>query len=474
MFKKTVVLGFLFCSSLALLAACGQQEPVTGLEPSALNAPTFSSAAVAQHSDRCADVNKNSLELGADLIQYDCHGKANQRFTFHPVAGKTNTYVLRSESSGLCADVSLSQKVSGDYVVHQWSCHAKTNQQFTLKAGGTSKVFSLVAGHDGRCVSVADGNTDNRANLVAHTCNGAKSQLWTLAGYAAAGAPAPAPAPTSVTVVAAGDIACDPTADAGYNGGDGTADRCHMKATAAVAESLRPDAVLVLGDLQYNTGEYEEFLESYGPSWGRLKSKTYPIPGNHEYDTKNAAGYYKYFGSRAGDPAKGYYSFDLGDWHVVALNTNLACSVVSCAAGSAQERWLRADLAATDKKCVLATMHHPRYSSGRHGGYSSSAALWKALVDGGADLVLAGHDHHYERFAPQDASGRKASGGLRQFIVGTGGKSVYAVGSPRANSEKIIGNTYGVLEIKLGQIAYDWAFVDEAGKRLDTGTASCN
>lgn len=463
------VFAFLWVSVM-VLAACGQQEPVeTGLEHLALSAPTFSSTAVAQRSGRCADVYKNSLSLGADLIQYDCHGKANQRFTFHPVAGKTDTYILKGESSGLCADVSLSQKASGDYVIHQWSCHAKTNQQFTLKASGSSKVFSLVANHDGKCVSVADGSPYNRANLVAQTCGGAKSQLWKLAGYTVSDA-----APASVTVVAAGDVACDPTADSGYNGGNGTADRCRMKATAAVAESLRPDAVLVLGDLQYNTGEYEEFLKSYGPSWGRLKSKTYPVPGNHEYDTKNAAGYFKYFGSRAGDPAKGYYSFDLGDWHVVALNTNLACSVVNCSAGSAQERWLRADLAATNKKCVLATMHHPRYSSGRHGGYASSAALWKALAEGGTDVVLAGHDHHYERFAPQDAAGRKASGGLRQFIVGTGGKSVYTVGSPQSNSEKIISDTYGVLELTLTQKAYDWAFVTETGKRLDMGTASCN
>ncbi len=460
-FGATLVLG------LGLLAGCGSQAvPEAGLTALALAVPAFSSTLVAEHSGKCADVYQAGLSAGTDLIQYGCHGKANQRFTFHPVAGKAATYVLRGEGSGLCADVSLSQKEAGDFVVHQWRCHAKTNQQFTLQPTGT-KVFTLVANHDGRCVGVANGSPYNRAKLVAQSCDGTKSQQWQLTGYAAA-------APESVTVVAAGDIACDPTADSGYNGGDGTADRCRMKATARLTESLRPDAVLVLGDLQYNTGEYDEFLASYDPSWGRFKAKTYPIPGNHEYDTKNAAGYFKYFGSRAGDPAKGYYSFDLGAWHVVALNTNLACSVVSCSAGSAQERWLRADLAATDKACVLATMHHPRYSSGRHGGYASSAALWQVLADGGADVVLAGHDHHYERFAPQDASGRKASGGLRQFIVGTGGKSVYKLKSAQPNSEKTVGDTYGVLELILTQNAYDWAFVTEAGQRVDVGTADCN
>ena len=189
MFKKMLVFTFLFLSFI-VLAACGQQENLdVGLESLAFPPAAFSSTLVVQHSGHCADVFKNSLERDADLIQYDCHGKANQRFTFHPVAGKADTYLLKSESSGLCADVSLSQKVSGDYVVHQWSCHANANQQFTLKATGSSKVFSLVAGHDGRCVSVVGGSPYNRANLVAHTCNGAKSQQWKLAGYVAASAP---------------------------------------------------------------------------------------------------------------------------------------------------------------------------------------------------------------------------------------------------------------------------------------------
>lgn len=288
-------------------------------------------------------------------------------------------------------------------------------------------------------------------------------------------APSPPPAPVDepgVTVVAAGDIACSPSS-AYFNGGSGTGDLCRQASTAEVAEGLGADAVLALGDLQYETGTFENFMGSYDLSWGRLKGITYPVPGNHEYRVPGAAGYYRYFGPRAGDPARGYYSFDLGGWHVVALNSNCA-AVGGCTAGSPQERWLRADLAANPARCTLAYWHHPRFSSGKHGDNPATADLWAALTDAGAEFVLGGHDHHYERFAPQSAAGVADPRGLRQFLVGTGGKDHYAVATVKPSSEVREGGTHGVLELKLGAESYTWRFVPAAGGTFtDAGSAAC-
>jgi hypothetical protein len=203
-----------------------------------------------------------------------------------------------------------------------------------------------------------------------------------------------------------------------------------------------------------------------------LKANTRPAPGNHEYNTPAATGYYQYFGALAGDPAKGYYSFDLGQWHLVALNSN--CDDVACDAGSEQERWLRADLAAHPTACALVYWHHPRFSSGEHGDDTRLADLYRAADEGGVDLVLNGHDHHYERFAPQDADGNPDPDAPREFVVGTGGKNHYAATDPVANSEIIETGTYGVLQLTLRPDGYDWAFLPEAGATFtDTGSAPC-
>jgi acid phosphatase type 7 len=279
---------------------------------------------------------------------------------------------------------------------------------------------------------------------------------------------------TSVTVAAAGDIACDPGSGS-FNGGNGNADSCHMKATAALLQAIAPSAVLVLGDAQYEDGSYAKYQQSYALTWGQFKNITYPAVGNHEYLTSGASGYFQYFGSRAGDPSKGYYSFNLGDWHIISLNSN--CSQAGgCGAGSAQEKWLRADLAANPSKCTLAYTHHPRFSSGEHGDTTSLSALWQALYDAGAELMLSGHDHSYERFAPQTAAGAAdAARGLRQFVVGTGGKSHYPIGTAKPNSEARNGDTYGILKLTLNPTSYSWQFVPEAGKTFtDSGTTNCH
>lgn len=279
---------------------------------------------------------------------------------------------------------------------------------------------------------------------------------------------------SSVTIAAAGDIACDP-ASGDFNGGKGTASNCRMKATSDLVVAMKPTAVLLLGDNQYENGALSAYQKSYAPTWGRFKAITKPIPGNHEYQTARAAGYFSYFGSAAGDPKKGYYSYNLGSWHVIALNSN--CSQVGgCSATSPQGLWLKADLASHAQKCTLAYWHHPRYSSGEHGNASGMSAFWQLLYNANADLVLSGHDHDYERFAPQNANGGKdTTRGLREFVVGTGGKSRRAFGTIVANSEVRNSSTYGVLKLTLSDGSYSWQFVPEAGKTFtDKGTTACH
>ncbi len=280
------------------------------------------------------------------------------------------------------------------------------------------------------------------------------------------------PLSAQVTVVAVGDIACDP-ADTAYNGGAGTSTRCRMLATSNLALSLSPAAVLLLGDNQYEDGTLAKYQASYDPSWGRLKAITHPVPGNHEYVTAGAAGYYGYFGPAAGDPAKGYSSFDLAGWHLIGLNSNCG-AVGGCGAASPQGQWLAADLAAHPGVCTLAYWHHPRFSSGPHGDDPTTAAFWALLYGAGADLVLTGHDHGYERFGPQSPAADADPAGIRQFVVGTGGKNLTSVITVRANSEVRNYGAFGVLELKLWPNGYQWRFVDVNGSTLDSGVGLCN
>jgi acid phosphatase type 7 len=284
--------------------------------------------------------------------------------------------------------------------------------------------------------------------------------------------PPTGPPSSDPRIAAVGDIACDPSSGS-FNGGVGTATSCHQMAVSQLVVDGGYAAFLGLGDLQYESGTYDDFMASYHPSFGRVKSISRPVPGNHEYQTGGAAGYYQYFGASAGDPAKGYYSYDVGEWHIVALNSN--CDVVSCAAGSVQERWLRADLAANPARCTLVYWHHPLFSSGgEHGNNPGMAALYQAADDGGVDVALAGHDHHYERFARQDAAARPDPNGIRQFVVGSGGKNHYSMGTLQQNSEAHNNDTYGVLALTLHADSYDWKFVAEAGGRYnDSGTQAC-
>jgi hypothetical protein len=288
-------------------------------------------------------------------------------------------------------------------------------------------------------------------------------------------------------IAAAGDIACDP-AEPSFNGGQGTSGSCHQRATSDLMVGAGLAAVLPLGDNQYYCGSYGAFVGSYDLSWGRLKTVTYPAVGNHEYlthggskpstgcDASNAgaAGYFRYFGGAAGDPAKGYYSFDIGAWHLVALNTQ--CSAAGgCSTSSPQGKWLAADLDAHPNQCTLAYFHIPLFSSGGRAS-SNSTSLWQILYGHHADLVLNGHDHIYERFAPQTPTGvADQANGIREFIVGTGGANLTSMASIAANSVVHDNKTYGVLAMTLHPSSYDWQFVPEAGKTFsDSGTAPCH
>jgi 3',5'-cyclic AMP phosphodiesterase CpdA len=277
----------------------------------------------------------------------------------------------------------------------------------------------------------------------------------------------------SVLIAAAGDLVC----------GTDTPPRipCWHVRTANVVRQLNPEALLLLGDLQYETASKEDFAGYFDPAFGEFKSITYPVPGNHEYFTPGAAGYFDYFNGagndtgRAGARSRGYYSFDLGAWHVIAINSN-CLEVGGCGSRSPQATWLRADLAASRAKCTLAFMHSSRFSSGEHGNDEQLRDLWQILYEAGADVVLSAHDHTYERFSPQDAVGRSDDKrGIRAFVVGTGGKGTGRFLRARPNSEFRYNESIGVLTMTLRAEDYSWRFAAVPAYPLDdSGNGQCH
>jgi len=267
-------------------------------------------------------------------------------------------------------------------------------------------------------------------------------------------APAAFAAEDDPVLVGAGDIAdCTTVED---------------EATAALLDDI-PGTVFTLGDNVYQSGTTVEFAECYQPTWGRHRERTRPAVGNHDYGTAGAKPYYAYFGDAAGPAGRGWYSYDLGAWHIVVLNSN--CNRVACGASSTQVAWLKKDLAANSDKHVLAYFHHPRYSSGKHGPDIRVRPFWEVLYAAGAEVILVAHEHHYERFAPQDPWGRRDDAfGIRQFIVGTGGTQLRSRGTDAPHSE-VFASTHGVLKLTLRDDGYDWEFVPIAGKEFtDAGS----
>ena len=273
-------------------------------------------------------------------------------------------------------------------------------------------------------------------------------------------------APDTFTLVGAGDIA-------------GCSNISGAEATAKLIDAI-PGTVFAAGDLAYEDGTYEEFQKCYGPTWGRFRARTRPAPGNHEYEGSTATGYFRYWDGQAGDPGKGYYSFDLGAWHIVVLNTNCGSKELGgCAAGSPEETWLSQDLAAHSSACTLAYGHHALFSSGlfpKHAEHPELRVFWQDLYDAHADLILAGHEHSYERFAPQNAEGNPdPDHGIREIVVGTGGRSHTPLGYAKPNSEVRDDKTYGVLKLTLSPGKYRWEFLPIPGKSFrDSGAGVCH
>ena len=261
-------------------------------------------------------------------------------------------------------------------------------------------------------------------------------------------------------LVGAGDIAsCSASGDS---------------ATAALIDRI-PGTVFTAGDAAYPSGTTAQFANCYDPTWGRFKWRTRPVPGNHEYVSSGAAPYFAYFGSAAGTAGQGWYAYDLGTWRIYGLNSNCA-PVGGCGPGSAQEAWLRADLAANPRACVAAVWHHPLFSSGAHGGTASVRPLWAALYEAGADVVINGHEHDYERFAPQRPDGTADAGsGIRAFVIGTGGAELRPFSTVRANSQVRKAGVLGILKLELMATGYAWRFVPVSGKTwTDGGSATCH
>lgn len=303
------------------------------------------------------------------------------------------------------------------------------------------------------------------------------TSVLVLAACSGSGDPGPGPAlptpttarPTTTTsttlpvetILAAGDIASC------ASGGD--------EATANLLDA-RPHALIVtLGDNVTDNGTAAEFANCYNPSWGRHKGRTRPALGDREYAVFRAGGYFGAFGSAAGEAPLGWYSYDLGTWQVIVMNSN--CEAVGCALGGTQETWLRQAMGANPRACTLAVLHHPRWSSGTTSGPTPAVApLYQALHDAGVDVLLSAHERNYERFPPLDPAGNfDPVRGVRQFVVGTGGRSHQPFGPPQFGSQVRNDNTFGLLVLTLRPTSYDWQFVPEAGKTFtDAGSSPCH
>jgi hypothetical protein len=289
-----------------------------------------------------------------------------------------------------------------------------------------------------------------------------------------------------VTIAAAGDIACD-TADPSFNGGAGTATRCHMRQTSDLLVGRRLRAVLALGDLQYSCASAKDFQASFDPTWGRVKKLIRPVPGNHEYIpypdgsgvndcAEGGAAYFDYFGRAAGDRSKGYYSFNLGSWHLIAVNSE-CFAIGGCQRGSPEEVWLRRDLARSRARCTLAFWHESYLTSaGTPNRFEEFRAFWDDLVRAGVEVVLTGHHHNYERFAPVDPDGQlDRKRGVREFVVGTGGSTHSPILGHLPASRVRNDQTFGVLLMTLAPKSYSWRFVPELSATFsDSGSAKCH
>ena len=315
----------------------------------------------------------------------------------------------------------------------------------------------------------------SRRTVAAVTALTLMATVWILAPDAAIAGSAP-------VIAAAGDIACDP-ANPAFNNGKGTRSECRQRYTGNMLERGGFRAVLPLGDIQYECGGAAAFNQSYDPAWGApaVKNVTRPVPGNHEYQSsggtdcgKNASAYFSYFGSAAAEPGKGWYSYNIGSWHLIALNSN--CARISCVEGGPQEQWLANDLERNSRRCTLAYFHHPAFSAGATSPSMNPLVLpfWRDLYQARAELVLNGHKHNYQRMKKLDATGSPDKvRGIRQFIVGTGGSDLSLGNTPYPGTQVSDDDHFGILKLTLRQASYKWRFVALSGQIVDQGSEDC-
>ncbi len=353
--------------------------------------------------------------------------------------------------------VSYSEQPTAPTITSTPSTSATVNQAYAYQAqasGTTPITWSLVTAPAGMTIGASglvswtpSATGSYPVELRASNSVGSTTQSYTLVVSTA---------PAEAIMLAAGDVAdCNSSGD---------------EATATLLDQNPTGTIAALGDLAYESGTAAEFANCYQPTWGRHKARTKPAPGNHEYNTPNATPYYDYFGAAAGTRGQGYYSYDLGAWHVIALN-----SESDFGAAGAQVAWLKQDLAATSARCVLAYWHKPRYTTGNYNDFAAYQPFWQALYDANAEVVLSGHDHNYQRYRPQNASGAlDAARGVRQFVVGSGGRGHYAL---RADARREAGNdtAFGILKLSLRADSYAWSFIPAAGSSYtDSGTSTCH
>jgi dipeptidyl aminopeptidase/acylaminoacyl peptidase len=374
--------------------------------------------------------------------------------------GRRDLYLVRADGSGL----RRLTRVPGDESQPEFSPDGR-RIVFTHRRSGIARIYVMRV----------------RGGPVARLPRRGRGVRRLTSGRSAAREPSWQPVRAPVVAVA-GDIACDP-ADDFFNGGAGVIGICRQRATSDLLMRADLSRILIPGDAQYENGALEAFKLVFDPTWGRLKPLIRPVPGNHEYGERGAAGYFDYFNGPgqqdgpAGKRDEGYYSFDLGSWHVVGLNSECLKVAGFCGPGSRQARWLRADLAASRASCTLAFWHGPRFTSGRFGEERESVRpFWEALYAANAELVLNGHEHFYERFAPQTPEGIPDPGrGLRQITAGMGGRGHHDFVTVAPNSEVRDNLTLGVLQLTLGSRGYEWQLVRAPGGRVvDSGSGTCH
>lgn len=437
-----------FLAAAVTAAAALLTIPAAGAQASGTSASA--SQKMLSGGGKSRNTKMKSLSLGDGRVAY---------LRFHvPSSWKGSSVLLDLDPRGDSAGISA-RKVSADW--EDGEAHDVS----------TYKTASALSGP--ALLSAVDSSIDMSSQLT-------PGKTYTLKLSARSGSVRTSDIPelarsASAPVAAVGDIAC-PTSSSQWNGGQGTSTRCGQASVAALVRDS-DEKVLLLGDNQYTSGTLADYQSAFALSWGPLASRLRPVPGNHEYYTSGAAGYFDYFASvgvPTGDRGSGWYAYDVGNWRLIALNSNDECTVVACGAGSTQEQWLRTELtqARAAGKCTLAYWHHPRASGGSHGDNDSVSALWKAMYELGGDVVLSGHDHDYERFDPLGPEAQPAAEGPVQWVVGTGGYSFYPVAA-RAGSAKAITDTFGLLRLTLDASGYSWEWAGVAGAGSDTGSSLC-